>query len=114
MADYWGNEDDGGARVIDREKEKQRERVKPPKQYVVIMLNDDFTPMDFVVDVLQRFFGKTGSEAARIMLKVHTEGKAIAGGPYSKDIAETKANVANDHSQGNDHPFLCKVEEAAQ
>ena len=110
MSDHWGNDDKDGVRVIDREKEKQK--VEPPKQYSVIMHNDDFTPMDFVVELLTSFFGKTPDAAARIMLDVHTKGKAIAGGPYSRDIAETKAKNANDFSQENDHPFLCTIEEA--
>lgn len=113
MADHWGDEDTGGVRVLDREKEKQREKVRPPKQFHVVMLNDDFTTMDFVVDVLKMYFGKSNSEAGRIMLTVHTQGKAIAG-TYSKDVAETKAKIANDHAQGHDHPFLCTTEEVPE
>ena len=64
MSDRWGNDDDG-VRVIDREKEKQKEKVKPPKQYSVVMHNDDFTPMDFVVELLTSFFGKSPDAAGK-------------------------------------------------
>lgn len=112
MADYWGDEDNNdGVRVIDREKEKQKEKIGPPKMYNVVMLNDDFTHMEFVVELLMKFFGKGMQEAAGIMLEVHKSGKGIAG-TYTKDIAETKAAAANAYAQSQEHPFKCTVEVA--
>lgn len=110
MPDHWGNDDDrDSVRVIDREKEDQKEKIGPPKMYNVVMLNDDFTTMDFVVDILRKFFGKGEQEAAGIMLEIHKNGKGIAG-TYSKDIAETKAKIANEYAQSQEYPFHCSVE----
>lgn len=102
-------QDDDGLLVIDREKQDERQQVKPPRKYAVVMLNDDFTPMDFVVEILMKFFGKNMEDASRIMLDVHKKGKGIAG-TYSMDIAETKAVIANDFAQEHEHPFRCLVE----
>lgn len=77
--------------------------------YQVVLLNDDYTPMEFVVELLERFFGKTRESATRIMLKVHTEGKGVCG-IYTRDIAETKAAVVNKYSRDHQHPLLCDVE----
>lgn len=95
--------------VIDREEEE--EKVKPPPQYNVVMLNDDFTPMDFVVAVLVKFFNKRMEEAVVVMMDVHKKGKGIAG-TYSRDIAETKAATVNQIAQQSEHPFKCDVEAA--
>ncbi|MDP0563550.1 MAG: ATP-dependent Clp protease adapter ClpS [Candidatus Endonucleobacter sp. (ex Gigantidas childressi)] len=83
----------------------------PPSMYQVLLLNDDFTPMDFVVDILERFFDMPTEKAAQIMLTVHTEGKASCG-IFSKDVAETKAQQVNQYSRSNQHPLLCKTEKA--
>ncbi len=111
MADHWGNEDDDGVRTIDREKEKQKEKIGPPKMYNVVMLNDDFTTMDFVVALLMKFFNMGEQQAAGVMLEVHKHGKGIAG-TYTKDVAETKAQMANQYAQEQEHPFKCTVEVA--
>ena len=102
-------EDSDGPIVIDREKEKEKQKVKPPPKYKVVMLNDDFTQMDFVVLVLQRYFQKGLDEATLIMLDVHSKGKGVAG-VYSKDIAETKMTVVNNTAQSEGHPFRCEIE----
>ena len=87
----------------------EKTKLAPPSMYQVLLLNDDFTPMDFVVEVLEKFFGMPEGRATQIMLTVHTQGKAVCG-VYSKDIAETKAQQVNEYSRENDHPLLCKTE----
>ena len=91
--------------------EKQDQKVEPPRPYMVVMMNDDFTPMDFVVEVLQSHFGKTPEAAAMIMLSVHQKGRGVAG-TYPKDIAETKAELVNQYAQTAGHPFKCEAEQA--
>lgn len=78
----------------------------------VCLINDDYTPMDFVIDVLQRFFYKDYTMAVNLMLQVHTQGKAICG-TYSKEIAETKTLLVNDYAQMNGHPLICRIEPAS-
>lgn len=95
--------DDGGL-VTDIAKPK----LKPPAMYKVLMLNDDYTPMDFVVEVLQAFFSKSGEQATEIMLAVHQKGSASCG-VFSKDIAETKAAMVNDYAKECQYPLLCEV-----
>jgi len=77
--------------------------------YKVVLFNDDYTPMDFVIDVLCSFFSMNVEKATQIMLRVHTEGKAVCG-VFSKDVAETKAQQVNDYSRDCDQPLLCHVE----
>ncbi len=84
-------------------------KLKPPPLYRVILLNDDYTPMEFVVDVLRRFFGMDVETATRVMLKVHTEGKGVCG-VYTRDVAETKALQVNDYARESQHPLLSDVE----
>lgn len=86
-------------------------RVKPPPLYRVILHNDDYTPMDFVVEVLQRFFGQSRDQAVQVMLMVHTRGKAVAG-TYTAQIAETKTSRANEYARAHQHPLLCTMEKA--
>jgi len=74
-----------------------------------LLLNDDFTPMEFVVHVLEQFFGMDREKAVRVMLLVHTEGKGVCG-TYSREIAETKVAQVNDYSRENQHPLLCVME----
>ena len=89
------------------------ERVKPklrkPRLYKVMLLNDDYTPMEFVVHVLENFFNMNREMATRVMLRVHTEGKAVCG-VYTRDIAETKSEQINQYSLENEHPLLCQIE----
>ena len=91
--------------------EEARPALKKPPLYRVVMLNDDYTPMEFVVHVLQKFFGLELESATRIMLTVHTEGKAVCG-VFTRDIAETKATMVNQYARENQHPLLCEIEEA--
>lgn len=82
--------------------------LKQPPLYQVLLLNDDYTPMEFVVEVLEMFFYMNREKATQIMLTVHTEGKAVCG-TYPRDIAETKMIQVNDFSQQNQHPLLCQI-----
>jgi ATP-dependent Clp protease adaptor protein ClpS len=86
-------------------------KLKRPPLYKVILLNDDFTPMDFVVLVLKNFFGMSEEQATQVMLHVHTRGIGICG-VFSKDVAETKVRLVNDYSRKHQHPLLCTMEEA--
>lgn len=101
-----GSEAAGGTAV-----EEARQKLKNPPRYQVILLNDDYTPMDFVVHVLQYFFTMDLESATRVMLTVHTQGKGICG-VFSKDVAETKAAQVNRYSRENQHPLLCEIEVA--
>ncbi|MBU2098408.1 MAG: ATP-dependent Clp protease adapter ClpS [Gammaproteobacteria bacterium] len=89
--------------------EEARPKLAKPPLYKVLLLNDDYTPMEFVVGVLLRFFHLPVEKATQIMLKVHTEGKAVCG-VYSRDVAETKAQQVNEFSRDNQQPLLCDVE----
>lgn len=86
-----------------------RTSTKKPSMYKVIMLNDDYTPMEFVVGVLRKFFGMDVETATRVMLKVHTEGKGVCG-VFPREIAETKAVQVNDFAREAEHPLLCDIE----
>ncbi len=88
-----------------------RPKLKQPPLYKVILLNDDYTPMDFVVHVLEFFFANDRDNATRIMLDVHTRGKGICG-IYTHEIAETKVAQVNAYSRENQHPLLCTLEQA--
>lgn len=89
------------------------ERVDPelrkPRMYRVLMLNDDYTPMEFVVDVLEMIFMMSREQATRTMLQVHTEGQASCG-VYTRDIAETKTEQTNQYARECEHPLLCRIE----
>jgi ATP-dependent Clp protease adaptor protein ClpS len=87
----------------------EKPKLKQPPLYKVILINDDYTPMDFVVEILRSFFNMNVEKATQIMLKVHTEGKGVCG-VYSKDVAETKAAQVNDYSRECEQPLLCSVE----
>lgn len=87
----------------------EKPKLKQPPLYKVVLINDDYTPMDFVVDVLRSFFNMNVEKATQIMLKVHTEGKGVCG-VFSKDVAETKAAQVNDYSRECEQPLLCSVE----
>ena len=86
-------------------------RPKPPSMYKVILLNDDYTPMDFVVDVIQRFFSKNREQATQIMLKVHTQGAGVCG-VYPNDNAEKKVNQVVGYAREYQHPLQSVMEEA--
>ncbi len=88
-----------------------RQKVKTPSMHKVVLLNDDFSPMDFVVHVLKKFFRKTDPEANEIMLKVHSEGRGVAG-IYSYEVAEMKVDQVNSYSKRNRHPLKTVLEEA--
>jgi ATP-dependent Clp protease adaptor protein ClpS len=90
--------------------EPSKPKLKKPPMYKVILLNDDFTPMEFVVHVLEAIFGHNRESATRIMLNVHKSGKGVCG-IYTKDVAETKVTQVNSYSQENKHPLLCDMEE---
>ena len=83
--------------------------LKVPKKYKVLLINDDYTPMDFVVDVLRRFFHLTEAHAIQVMLQVHTQGRGNCG-VFTRDIAETKVVLVNDYARVNEHPLLCSME----
>ncbi|KTD31482.1 MULTISPECIES: ATP-dependent Clp protease adapter ClpS [Legionella] len=83
--------------------------LKQPKKYRVLLLNDDYTPMEFVVDVLKRFFHFNEELATQVMLQVHFLGKGICG-VFTRDIAETKVALVNDFARNNEHPLLCTME----
>ncbi|MCG5536639.1 ATP-dependent Clp protease adapter ClpS [Ectothiorhodospira mobilis] len=98
--------EDGGFAV-----DEAKPRLKQPPQYKVVLLNDDYTPMEFVVEVLEVFFAMDREKATRVMLHVHTRGKGVCG-IYTRDIAETKVAQVNDYSREHQHPLLCTMEEA--
>jgi len=91
--------------------EQARPKLKQPRMYKVILLNDDYTPMEFVVQVLEYFFAMNREKATQVMLHVHTRGKGVCG-VYTHDIAETKVAQVNDFSRSHQHPLLCTMEEA--
>ena len=86
-------------------------QIAPPPQYQVMLLNDDYTPMDFVVAVLQNFFSMDLDQATQVMLHVHTRGRGICG-VYTREVAETKVAQVNEFSRMNQHPLLCTMERA--
>ena len=90
--------------------EKEKTKVKPPAMYNVILNNDDYTPMDFVIEILERFFSLDIEKATEVMLKVHSEGKAICG-TYRAEIAETTVAQVTMYSKENEHPLLCTMEQ---
>ncbi len=88
-----------------------RPDLKRPPLFKVLLLNDDFTPMEFVVEILREFFGMSEEKATQVMLHVHTRGVGVCG-VYSRDVAETKVHLVNDHARNHQHPLLCTMEEA--
>ena len=100
-----GRDDDHGLAI-----EESRPQVKRPPLYRVILLNDDYTPMEFVVQVLQKVFSLDRNTATRIMLEVHTKGKGVCG-VYTYEIAETKVAQVTGMAQQHQHPLLCTMEE---
>ena len=91
--------------------EEASPRLKKPPLYQVVLMNDDYTPMEFVVDVLQRIFGLDRTRATRVMLEVHTRGKGVCG-VFTFEIAETKVAQVTGYARQHQHPLLCTMEEA--
>jgi ATP-dependent Clp protease adaptor protein ClpS len=102
-----GSEESQGGLAV----ETAKPQLKPPPMYKVVLLNDDYTPMDFVVEVLEVFFGMNRESATKVMLTVHTQGKGVCG-VFTRDIAETKAAQVNQYARENKHPLLCEIERA--
>lgn len=100
-----GSPDDGLAL------EESKPKLRKPPLYKVVVLNDDYTPMDFVVDVLKRFFSLEHDKATQVMLHVHTRGRGVAG-IYTFEIAETKVIQVNDYAREHEHPLQCTLEES--
>ena len=90
--------------------QEAKPQLKKPPLYKVVLLNDDFTPMDFVIEILMDFFNMSEDKATMVMLQVHTQGVGVCG-IYSKEVAETKVYIVNDYSRENQHPLLCSMEE---
>ncbi|MGB0505586.1 MAG: ATP-dependent Clp protease adapter ClpS [Pikeienuella sp.] len=101
------NRDDDGFGTALRTKPQQK--TQRPSMYKVLLLNDDYTPMEFVVQVLERFFGITSQHAIDLMLTVHRRGVAVVG-VFSFEIAETKVTQVMDYAQKNQHPLQCTME----
>ncbi|MGD9774420.1 ATP-dependent Clp protease adapter ClpS [Diaphorobacter sp.] len=97
--------DGAGAVVLERRAQK----IQPPQMYQVVMLNDDYTPMEFVVVVLQEFFNKDREAATQIMLKIHLDGKGVCG-VYTRDVAATKVDQVLDAAHKAGHPLQCLSE----
>ena len=98
-------DDDGGSVVLER----RAQRTQPPQMYQVVMLNDDYTPMEFVVVVIQEFFNKDRETATQIMLKIHLDGKGVCG-VYSRDVAATKVQQVQEAARQAGHPLQCLSE----
>ncbi len=103
-------ERDIGQGGLDLVVEEAQPKLRKPPQYQVVLLNDDYTPMEFVVDVLQRIFSLDRMRATRVMLEVHTKGKGVCG-VYTFEIAETKVAQVMTYARQHQHPLLCTMEE---
>ena len=97
-------DDDVGLAVQD-----SKPALKQPPLFKVVLLNDDYTPMEFVVEVLETYFRMNREQATHVMLTIHTQGKGVCG-IFTRDIAETKAAQVNQYARENQHPLLCEVE----
>ncbi len=113
LASSEGGDEGGSERDEDQDIGLATAEVKPalkrPPMYKVILLNDDYTPMEFVVHILEKFFGMDREKATQIMLTVHTQGAATVG-IYPRDVAETKSEQVNLYAQENNHPLMSTVE----
>jgi ATP-dependent Clp protease adaptor protein ClpS len=89
--------------------EEARPEVAKPPMYQVVLLNDDYTPMEFVVSVLETFFQMNRQKATQVMLHVHTRGKGVCG-VFTREVAETKVTQVNEFSRSHQHPLLCTME----
>ena len=106
MSDPQPTRPDSGVLV-----EEAQPEVKQPPLFRVVLLNDDYTPMEFVVDVLEKFFSLDRPAATSIMLEVHTQGKGVCG-VFTFEIAETKVAQVTTYARDNQHPLMCTLEEA--
>ena len=106
-----GNEHPGHQHAQDAVVEVAKPRLARPPQYTVLLLNDDYTPMDFVVEVLMSFFSMDEEKATQVMLHVHTRGKGVCG-VYTREVAESKVTQVNEFSRQHQHPLLCTMEKA--
>ncbi len=104
--DIPGEERESGLAV-----QESRPKLRRPPLFKVLLLNDDYTPMEFVVDVLETFFAMNREKATQIMLHVHTRGVGVCG-VYTRDVAETRVAQVNDYSRSHQHPLMCTMEEA--
>ncbi|KRB01801.1 MULTISPECIES: ATP-dependent Clp protease adapter ClpS [Pseudomonas] len=104
--DQPGAHDDDSAGIAVQE---AKPALQAPPMYKVVLFNDDYTPMDFVVEVLEVFFNLNRELATKVMLAVHTEGRAVCG-VFTRDIAETKAMQVNQYARESQHPLLCEIE----
>jgi ATP-dependent Clp protease adaptor protein ClpS len=102
-----GEEDEGGRGGLALQESKPE--LKRPPLFKVVLINDDYTPMEFVVQVLETFFRMNREQATHVMLTVHTQGKGVCG-IFTRDIAETKAAQVNQYARENQHPLLCEIE----
>lgn len=91
--------------------EEAKPKLKRPPMYKVLLLNDDYTPMEYVVHVLESFFNMDRHKATQVMLAVHTEGKAVCG-TYTREVAETKVAQVIDDARSHNHPLMCTMEAA--
>jgi ATP-dependent Clp protease adaptor protein ClpS len=98
-------QDDNGSVVLER----RPQRTKPPQMYQVVLLNDDYTPMEFVVVIIQEYFNKDRETATQIMLKIHLDGKGVCG-VYSRDVAATKVDRVTEAARKAGHPLQCVSE----
>ena len=95
----------------DLEVQEAKPKLEKPPMFKVLLLNDDYTPMDFVVEILESYFYMSQEKATQIMLHVHTRGVGVCG-IFTRDIAETKVAQVNDYARSSQHPLLCTMEEA--
>jgi ATP-dependent Clp protease adaptor protein ClpS len=106
MAEFEPYKDDDHGLAV----QPAKPQLKKPPLFKVILLNDDFTPMAFVIDILMQFFGMPEDLATRVMLQIHTQGVGVCG-TFTKDVAETKVCIVNEYSREHQHPLLCSMEE---
>jgi ATP-dependent Clp protease adaptor protein ClpS len=104
-------QDPGEERESGLSVEESKPELKKPPLYKVLLLNDDYTPMEFVVHVLETFFRMSREKATQIMLHVHTRGVGVCG-VFTRDVAETKVSQVNDFSRSHQHPLMCTMEKA--
>ena len=91
--------------------QESKPELKKPPLFKVVLINDDYTPMEFVVIILEQLFGMPREKAMQVMLQVHTRGRGVCG-VFTKEVAETKVAQVNEYSRRNEHPLLCAMEEA--
>ncbi len=106
MSDIDPNDDENGVGIAIQE---AKPKLKRPPLYKVVLLNDDFTPMDFVIEILTEYFYMSEEKATQVMLQVHTQGIGVCG-VFTKDVAETKVQIVNEYSRENHHPLMCSME----